>query len=361
MEEKERRYQPQEFAKIIGVTKRALRYYDEVGILKPSYVNEDGYKFYTDRDFFEAQRIVSLRFLEFSVEEIREMQKKNTDIGETIHQQKRMMQEKVNQILQIISTLDEMEEAVSSSNAIPWENLFHSVKLAKYKLVRDNMMEYYNQRADEYEEIYEGKGPATYPTSVYEKDMQELHQFWEGFGSGHVFDIGCGTGYWMKEYARNCTRFTFLDQSSRMLQLCGEKTIKYGIEEKSEFIEADATEYEFPEEQHFDCAVMGFLLGHFTKFQETIFFEKLRKWMKQGSSFIVIESTWTQKRARGEKKEDIAVRKLEDGRKFQIYKRYFEQGELEQLLEKNGCTVQKSFFGTTFTAVIGTIGEEMAR
>ena len=44
-------YSSGEFAKKAHITKKTIRYYDEHNILKPSYVNENGARFYNDDDF----------------------------------------------------------------------------------------------------------------------------------------------------------------------------------------------------------------------------------------------------------------------------------------------------------------------
>lgn len=35
------------FAKLAGVNKKTLHYYDEIGLFRPAYVNEKGYRFYS--------------------------------------------------------------------------------------------------------------------------------------------------------------------------------------------------------------------------------------------------------------------------------------------------------------------------
>ena len=44
-------YSSGEFAAKAHITKKTIRYYDEHHILKPSFVNENGARFYTDEDF----------------------------------------------------------------------------------------------------------------------------------------------------------------------------------------------------------------------------------------------------------------------------------------------------------------------
>ena len=47
---KEGFYSSGEFARMAHVTVRTIRYYDSHDILKPSFVNESGARFYTDED-----------------------------------------------------------------------------------------------------------------------------------------------------------------------------------------------------------------------------------------------------------------------------------------------------------------------
>ena len=61
-----------QLAKRTGISVRALRYYDEVGLLRPSQRSEAGYRVYVGADVVRLQRIRSLQQLGFSLAEIRE-------------------------------------------------------------------------------------------------------------------------------------------------------------------------------------------------------------------------------------------------------------------------------------------------
>ena len=54
------------------VTLRTIRYYDKQNILKPSYVSDSGARFYTDEDFARLQQILLLKYLGFTLDDIRE-------------------------------------------------------------------------------------------------------------------------------------------------------------------------------------------------------------------------------------------------------------------------------------------------
>ncbi len=60
------------FAKKTGTTIRTLRYYDEIGLLKPTFITETGRRYYSDDDLITLQKIVSLKFLGYSLEKINE-------------------------------------------------------------------------------------------------------------------------------------------------------------------------------------------------------------------------------------------------------------------------------------------------
>src|SRR5512136_1041357 len=66
-------YLIREFAKLTRVTVRTLHYYDQIGLLKPSFERPNGYRVYTDADLLKLQQIVTLKFMGFSLEEIRRL------------------------------------------------------------------------------------------------------------------------------------------------------------------------------------------------------------------------------------------------------------------------------------------------
>lgn len=59
-----------EIQKITGVSARTLRYYDQIGLLKPSRLSEAGYRLYDDTDLERLQQILLYRELQFPLKEI---------------------------------------------------------------------------------------------------------------------------------------------------------------------------------------------------------------------------------------------------------------------------------------------------
>ena len=63
-----------EFAKLTGVSVRTLHYYDEIGLLKPAFVDEqNGYRFYDENSLLRMQEILFYRELDFPLKSILEI------------------------------------------------------------------------------------------------------------------------------------------------------------------------------------------------------------------------------------------------------------------------------------------------
>ena len=53
-----------------GVTLRTIRYYDKIGLLKPSHILDNGYRQYCNKDLITLQKILALKELGFSNNDI---------------------------------------------------------------------------------------------------------------------------------------------------------------------------------------------------------------------------------------------------------------------------------------------------
>lgn len=66
-------YTVQKLAKLAGVSTRTLRYYDEIGILKPARINSSGYRIYGQAELNMLQQILFYRELGVGLDEIKEI------------------------------------------------------------------------------------------------------------------------------------------------------------------------------------------------------------------------------------------------------------------------------------------------
>ena len=87
-------YSSGEFAKKSNVSVRTIRYYDQQNILKPSLLTDEGVRFYTDSDFTRLQQILLLKYLGFTLDDIRNMTIGDSDyhvLKNSLELQKRMI------------------------------------------------------------------------------------------------------------------------------------------------------------------------------------------------------------------------------------------------------------------------------
>ena len=97
-----------EFAKLTGVSVRTLHYYDEIGLLRPSFVDEqNGYRYYDENTLCRMQEILFYRELQFSLKEIRMiLSSPDYDKQNALKEQKHLLTLKKERLERLISALD---------------------------------------------------------------------------------------------------------------------------------------------------------------------------------------------------------------------------------------------------------------
>ena len=66
-------YTVQKLGLMAGISTRTLRYYDEIGILKPARINSSGYRIYGQAEVDKLQQILFYRELGVSLENIKDI------------------------------------------------------------------------------------------------------------------------------------------------------------------------------------------------------------------------------------------------------------------------------------------------
>ena len=95
-----------QFAKKTGLTIRALRYYDEKGLLEPAHVSEGGQRLYNDENILTVQKIVTYKYLDFTIGEIKALLNEERPLIESLQQQKHLLEIKKQQLDKVIASVD---------------------------------------------------------------------------------------------------------------------------------------------------------------------------------------------------------------------------------------------------------------
>ncbi len=125
-------YSSGDFARMAQVSVRTIRFYDKQNILKPSYVTPAGARFYTDSDFVKLQQILLLKYLGFSLEEIKGMTIDDADrhfLQNSLTMQKKLIEDKIEQMQLVGQAIDNTVAALEENHQIDWSQMLHLIHL----------------------------------------------------------------------------------------------------------------------------------------------------------------------------------------------------------------------------------------
>lgn len=115
------------FSKINKVTIKTLRYYDEIGLLKPAFVDEENnYRYYTSDQLPLIHKIIALRQIGFSIDEILAIHQGQDSIAIFKHREqelKSLVEESQRQLGQITHYLAKMKEDFSMNYEVVLKEL----------------------------------------------------------------------------------------------------------------------------------------------------------------------------------------------------------------------------------------------
>lgn len=129
---KEGFYSSGQFAKKAHVTLRTIRYYDNQDILKPSFVTEYGARFYTDEDFVRLQQILLLKYLGFSLEDIKEMTIEDADyhfLLSSLELQLKLVKDRIEQMQLVEKAIEDTAEEIRANKSIDWNQMLDLIHL----------------------------------------------------------------------------------------------------------------------------------------------------------------------------------------------------------------------------------------
>lgn len=125
-------YTSGQFAGKAGVSVRTIRFYDKENILKPSYVNENGKRFYSDEDFARLQQVLLLKYLGFSLEDIRGITVSDTDshmLLNSLRIQSKLMADKIEQMQLVAQTIRDTTAAIEKNHSVDWSHMLELIHL----------------------------------------------------------------------------------------------------------------------------------------------------------------------------------------------------------------------------------------
>jgi ubiquinone/menaquinone biosynthesis C-methylase UbiE len=190
---------------------------------------------------------------------------------------------------------------------------------------------YYERRAAEYDDWWLGTGLfESRHRPGWDEERNALAGTLEALSPARTLDVACGTGFLTQHLPGEITG---LDQSASMLELARAKV------PEGRFVRGDALELPFADDS-FERVLTSFFYGHLEADDHGAF---LREARRVAGELVVIDSALHDEVEPVEWQERV----LNDGSRWQVYKRFFEPDSLADELG-GGRTL---FAGRWFVAV----------
>jgi demethylmenaquinone methyltransferase/2-methoxy-6-polyprenyl-1,4-benzoquinol methylase len=205
--------------------------------------------------------------------------------------------------------------------------------------VLTEQLDYYRARALEYDKwwLREGRfdrGPEA--NARWFAETTELERVLERFDPrGDVLELACGTGLWTRHLVQYADALTAVDAAPEVLAInrarVGDANVHY--------MQADL--FEWSPDQRYDACVFAFWLSHVPQDRFAEFWEMVAGCLKPGGRVLIIDSARTERSTAADHQlpsddQDTMTRRLDDGREFQIIKRFYDPASLTEALGELG-------------------------
>jgi demethylmenaquinone methyltransferase/2-methoxy-6-polyprenyl-1,4-benzoquinol methylase len=204
--------------------------------------------------------------------------------------------------------------------------------------ILNQQIEYYRARAQEYHEWFLRQGRYDRGED-HRKHWQAELAFVESAlikesPQGAVLELACGTGLWTGCLAKRATLVTAVDSSAEVLAINRRKIGSLPVE----FVEADI--FHWKPSRQYDFIFFGFWLSHIPAERFKTFWDLVASALSTGGKVFFVDSLFNQEStAKDHLTPDhsgVVERKLNDGSKYLIIKKFYEPEELARKLGQPG-------------------------
>lgn len=136
-------------AEQLGVTVRTLQYYDKEGLIRPSAKTAGGRRFYTKDDLLKLHQILSMKYLGFSLEEIRQhLTQTNSpqDVVKALELQKQMFREQIARLNKALEDTEILQQEAKQMNAVDFDRYAQIISMLQKKSESYWLFKLFNER-----------------------------------------------------------------------------------------------------------------------------------------------------------------------------------------------------------------------
>jgi demethylmenaquinone methyltransferase/2-methoxy-6-polyprenyl-1,4-benzoquinol methylase len=199
------------------------------------------------------------------------------------------------------------------------------------------MIDYYEARAPEYDDWYLRRGRyerGAIHDAAWNAELDTAGRWLDGLPwDGEIVELAAGTGWWSPLLASR-GELSLYDASSAALDRARERLVAHGLRAHLHVRDAWAEP-----DREVDGLFMGFWLSHVPRDRLAEFLALCRRWLKPGGRIAFIDSLADAASGAVDHPapaDDMAVRKLDDGREFAIVKVFYDPDDLRRALSAAG-------------------------
>lgn len=194
------------------------------------------------------------------------------------------------------------------------------------KRIDNDIRQYYSDRAYEYDK--------TYLRPERQKGIKKLHKLLKALFKDHnVLEIACGTGYWTNTIASVSKYITAVDINDEVLQIAKNRGIS---SKKAIFIQDDVYVLDKIQDK-FSAGFAAFWWSHILKSEIKQFIALFHSKLQLNALVVFIDNRRVKRSTTPISRIDIhgntfQIRKLEDGREYEILKNFPTKKEIREIL-----------------------------
>ncbi|GAA1954559.1 MerR family transcriptional regulator [Microbacterium deminutum] len=123
----------QQIAKLAGTTSRALRHYDDIGLLPPSSIGHNGYRHYDGAALVRLQRILLLRELGLGLPQIAQVLEQEQSEAHALESHLAWLRQEQDRLTRQIASVESTIDALRGGERLMAENMFDGFDHTHYK------------------------------------------------------------------------------------------------------------------------------------------------------------------------------------------------------------------------------------
>ena len=153
------KYTIKKLAETAGISTRTLRYYDKIGLLKPAYYADNGYRYYSEHELLTLQQILFFRELGFKLDDIKLVINANDfDQLYSLNKHKAHLHEKIKSLQSLMQTIDKTISHLKGEIKMQDNELYAGFKDKKQLEALKHLSMYMGKRGVDIMRQYTDKG-----------------------------------------------------------------------------------------------------------------------------------------------------------------------------------------------------------